>query len=741
MLAKKSFLLFIICIFIPHLLIAAPSTTSYHISEDMHTFSTNYPRSENSQAERESLRYITDTLNELGVPHSRTSLESFNDFHSFSSLIEASFPGAHSDNLYLFFPLNHPIDAAQEESGAAGLALALDLCRALKETPPPLNVHIVFAGAEFGRSPDYQLGSRAFLENLVDRESAALVYVDLSSLPNGLELQPSGTGRVAPAWFVRHSADTLQAEEIPYHFSSIAMNIYRLGINEESTRIDPFLKTELPAIYLYDSEDTESAEQPIGIEQMSNFFLSYIESFPTPIPQQWDRHYIFFKWGSLQLLLTELAYVLILLLLFALVLLYPFFQRKHFRRYVRSIRRHSWVLPVLFLLMFLYLLLSTFLLEGLSRLQGNPLLWRESPFLMLLLKVGFAAFLFSISHRITRPFHFNRLRGSFYSASGLLFLLIDVVLLATINLSLTIYSAVIFLLGFLFTLAKSKQYKLIYLLLSIVFVVAVLLQMFRTGSSRAMYAVLLSHVSGNMIISFHFLPYMLFTLRLRVLFHRPGEARRSRYSHMFELLSGLLSAGLILYFAFFYYDFREKIIPLEIREELNQQQSQHMVQIESVRGIPPLEFSSYTGERIEIPEETQRQKSFAIQLPLEKDRLEYQVDNRQFLGRSTYTVRLSAEIPPEELEISLLSDQGVALYDSDYPFSILHGRKEIRFHIGRFPSFPFRFRFTIPREMEGSLQIRAWYYSPQNDLELDTSRYAVDYRLEINEELGLPPLE
>src|SRR6056297_3423684 len=85
---------------------AVSQEASYHILEDMHTFSTNYPRIENSEGERKSLQFITESLRELGVDHEVRYLDSFEDFHSFSATVEAFFPGTGDSELFLLFPHN-----------------------------------------------------------------------------------------------------------------------------------------------------------------------------------------------------------------------------------------------------------------------------------------------------------------------------------------------------------------------------------------------------------------------------------------------------------------------------------------------------------------------------------------------------------------------------------------------------------------------------------------------------------
>ncbi|MGC9311258.1 MAG: hypothetical protein ACP5IA_01100 [Sediminispirochaetaceae bacterium] len=738
----------------------------------MHTFSTNYPRHENSEGEKNSFLYITDTLEELGVSARRINLDTFDTFHSFSSIISADFSGPAEGEVYLVFPVNHPDQAGPENSGAAGLALAMSLCRDFAASPPQRTVHILFMGAEFGRSEESQLGTRAFLQDYFSNTPGIVLYIDLRSASAPLEFQPYGTGIVSPAWLVRHTARTLLAEGIPYDFNTMEFNIHQLGFNASRTRIDPYLNREIPSLYLMNrsSAATEAAAAGsdegspfVGPIEMHSFLRRFISTLPESFPSQWDRHYLFFKIKDLTLIISEISYVLILLFIFAAVLLYPFFQQKRFYRYLRSIRHNGWVLPIIFSLMFLYLLVSTFLLEGISALKEEPQLWQQQPFLMLLLKLGFAVFLFSLSHRVTAPIHLNRLRGSFYSSAGLLLLLINVIILTSYNLALTVYGAAIFFLGFLFTVVRNRLVKLLYLLLSIILIMVLLIQSFRTGSSRMMYGILLSHVRGNLIISFHLLPYMLFFLRLSVLFHQPRRPVVRRISLAFDLVFGLLSAALLLHFTVLYQPNQGRPDRLTITESITSNRitagereaeggsaaaefeggpgadrTLQTVMISSTSELGGLAFTAWNDSIVRVRGEDSEMKEAEFFFPAERGPVNTTVTSRSFLGRATYTVALDTSYHPDMIEAAFDSSSRINVYDADFPSSYSDDRKQVRFYIGRYPDIPFRMAFTLPEELEGTLTLRLVYSSPPYALEIEKGEYDIDYTLESITRIGLP---
>ncbi len=718
-----------------------PSGTSYHTFEDMHTFSTNYPRHENSRNEEQSFEYISKVLQEEGVAFQRFGLGGFDNFHSFSEIIEAEFSGISDNDLYFIFPVNHPLDASREESGAAGLALALELCRSLNGSTPPTDVHILFMGAEYGRAEEYQLGTRAFLERYYSDTPSQVLYLSLPSEQFSLDLRTSGTGNVSPAWFVEYTSDLLMQNKIPFTFSTIRFNLNQMGLIEAPTRIEPYLEEEMPAIHLQGAPaKSGTASEPVSdIGSLHDFLLEFSQSFPPEVSTRWDRHYLLYKIGTHTLLIQEFSYIIIILLLFAAVLLYPFFRRKRFYRYLRSMRRNGWVLPIIFALMFLYLLLATLLLEGIALYRQSSLLWQQQPFLLLLLKVSFAGFLFALSHRITAPFHFTRLRGSFYSASGLFFLLANVLILTTYNLSLTLYGAAIFLLGFLFTIVRNRITKLLYLLASILFIVVILLIIFRTGSSQAMYGILLSRIQGNLLIAFHLLPYMLFTLRLRVLYHHPNPSITRRITLASDVLLGALTTAILVYLLFFYSLSPGSRQPLQILEHINASRSSHTLSFESSEPLGSFTYGTAglsSDERV-VQVETQAlqvEKQLQFRAPL----LDLDIESRDFLERSTYTIEVTSPYQIEKLSITLSSEESITLYDSDFPVSPLRDPQTLQFHIGRFPSIPFTFSFTVPQGLTGTLETTAHLYAPPYEFRLDKNRFDINYHLQSVQSVSLP---
>ncbi|MFO7848639.1 MAG: hypothetical protein R6V67_01655, partial [Spirochaetia bacterium] len=478
----------------------------YHTFRDMHTFSTYYPRTENSPGERSTLNYIKKRLGDLEVSYNTVSLGSFSEFHSFSSTIEARIKGRSSDTLYFIFPHNHPPEAGVDESYAAGLSLALSFIEEISSSTPPVSLGFLFLGAEKGRDPDYRIGTRAFLQDFSPPHRAAFVYVDLQEMPARIEVQPGGTGDVGPAWILERMHEALSVSKVKFTLNTTKFQMQRIGLSDTPSPIDPYLEAGFPAVYMSQDEEprnegnTDNGAPPVAAGNILDFFKTFTEKFEEGIPEKWDTHYVFLQREDSLFLITEAYYVLVILAIFAAALFYPFARPKHFLKYFRSISRHFLTVPLLFALMFLFLFLSTMLLNFIMNQREIASLWRLHPLLFLGLKVITAAFLFAVSQVLLKAIHLNRLRGSFYSASAIVFLLFDVVLLSIADISLTIYGVWILLFAFLFSSTRSRIFKAVFLAASFTPAAVLLVRIFTEPHYEAIRLLLLSGGTGNLII-------------------------------------------------------------------------------------------------------------------------------------------------------------------------------------------------------------------------------------------------
>jgi hypothetical protein len=698
------------------------------------------PRTVGSPGEARSFDYIRSALREADISFSTHDFTSYGSLHSFSAAVDAVIPGGDGDTLYFVVPVSHPPSARSGHDGSAGIALGLSICRQLAGTSLPLEVHVLFLGADFGGSSDFSRGSRVFLQNFYSPGQTAFVYLHLPARPEEVQLLPASTKHVSPYWLLEGIASQMRSEGVRPSLDFISFQLYRLGLNDAPSPIHPYFEEGYPAIYLTGSSanDPAAGESPAGeaggnLFRLSKALSRSVSDLGDDLPETWDRHYQYIPLGESSIRITQQQYVLVLLVLFLLVLLYPFIRAKHFLKYGRSIIRNIGALPILYLLMFLYLYLATLLLEGVTRFQAYPMWWQERPVQFILLKLSAAALLFVLTHKLVHLIRFTRLRGSFYSASALVFFLIDIIILSVIDLSLSLYGAPVFLFAFLFSITPKRALKLLFLILALLSTAVPVYLLFRSGMSSAIRPLLLSRTTGNMLIAFHFLPFMLLIIRMRMLFHHPNPRITKRVVYVFDLLFGSLTAfflGLLIFSAPFGQDNPQ---PVEVREHTAEGDMLRRVEIASP--APLGSFSLQTGtERVTV---ASKRKSFSANVPNETDLLNAGISKEAFLGRALYTLRVEPLYDPQWLHVRISSPDEIVIYDSRFPFTYEPDRRTARFDIGRNPPVPLEVRFTLPADFAGELLLEAEYERPPYPLRTEGKPLRLDYHLSVNSRIPI----
>ena len=188
-------------------------------------------------------------------------------------------------------------------------------------------------------------------------------------------------------------------------------------------------------------------------------------------------------------------------------------------RYARLVGRYAWALLVLLGLAFFFFFIATALLQGIMDFRNFPTLWHHAPGSYFILKIVLSVFLFAFVFQSLRNLPFPR-SGSFYSASALFLLFLDVLLLSVFDVSFTFYFLWGFLSAFLFAIARWPALKLLFMLAAPLWLVVALVELFVAEELTAARALLLSPVTGNLIFAFVLLPFLLMLIRIDFMMHQ-----------------------------------------------------------------------------------------------------------------------------------------------------------------------------------------------------------------------------
>ncbi len=504
-----------------------------------------YPRPEASAGEARLVEYIRAVAERNGVESTTIDFADSAIGHSFSRIIEITVPGTGSATAVVVAPLNHPEDASVDDDRSASVAAALALLDAVSRAAPlPTSFRFLFPGAEFGEQPEHPLGTRRFLESYFAEGPHALLYLDASRLP--VVINAGGGGRVTPPWLLDRTLDAAgpHADRIGV---TLGLNqLHRIGLTDAPAPLVAFLQADIPAVHLRSGETGLAPPSVAAVAQvLSQVSAEWARGFSLSIPDVWDRHYLSFRAGPRSVLVAEQDFLLVLLGVLLATLFYALVFRHKLKRYLRTTLRNGWNLPMLFLLVFGFLTAATQLLELLLTARRFPTIWTWYPGAYFALKIALSFFLFSVAAQLLRYLPLSK-RGSFYSASALFVLFIDIVIFSIIDVSLSYYFIWAYVWAFVFSVVRSRTLKALALLIAPFFLIVVTLNVFRVPELDLAERLLLSP-QGDLLISFMILPFLLMLIRLDFMVRHPVRGKRSFALRSASVVSGVFVLGILTF--------------------------------------------------------------------------------------------------------------------------------------------------------------------------------------------------
>ena len=685
---------------------AAP-LSGERLRKDLEEIGSFGPRLEGSPGERRLVAWIGARLASMGIRGSSFDFSQSDFQHSFSSCIRVELKGELPDTLILAVPLDSFPGATSGNDGAVNVALALDLLGRLRKTVPRVSLTVLFLGAEFGDADPYPMGSTLFLRDFQPEYRVAVLYLNLREVPSRLLVRGGGRGLVSPYWLMNRCVDALRAAKIPFLLRGDENQVFRLGLTSERTVIEPWLKAGYPAVGLegeYVPEEARKAED--WAYSFSAFFSGLLDASAGGIPEEWDRHYLLFQAGDLSLIVTEKAYVVVLLAALAGMLLYSLLFQRGTRKYARTLARNFLAVIPLAGSSFAFLLAGTVALDEILSLRRFTDLWTYAPFEFLALKACIALFLYGALYNLARRLPFPR-AGSFYSAAALFFLLLDIVVVAVFNLSFTFYFLWAFLFVFLSAITRKRVPKLLLFLPAPFWCVRGLVEVFLMPALPFCRFLLFSRIWGNLLIAGVALPFVLYLLRLGRLF--PGRGILKRKVREVLLGGAALAAGCALAARIVFSSPFSPANPQPIlaTQSIDAEAAASSLSLTSPAPLGTLLIGDGAGER----ELTAGDTAITVPLAQAPVPLSVAVESREFLGKRTVSLLMEMPSSPRGFAATLSSGDDFILFDSSFPF-VRESAREYRLLIGAFPPNPLPLQLTFPAGGTFTLTLTIDFDSP-----------------------------
>ncbi len=702
------------------------------ILNDLTYFNSLYPRLEGAKGENAAFFYIESVLDDNRIDYTRNPLTHLHNAHSFSSSLLVEIPGEKPDTLNILVPVDQSRSSTPGADGSISLALGLALTREFYNRELPIGLRIIFLGAEFSGEKEDQLGSENFLSDFFPEEPQAFLYLDLKGIPDEILIQAGGEGIVAPYWLVGRTIASLEGSGLAYHFENNENQIHRLGMWHSPTRINPYLQAGYPGITLQGKAAPEAQNTIRWITSFFSFFFFFMEENSGGFSQVWDRHYLYFDVLGAPFSIGEGEYITFLLGVIILPLGYPFFRTRRFQRYLRTIRRNIWAIPVLLSLIFLFLLIGTYALKGLLIVRDFPTIWQYTPFTAFLIKSGVAMVLFFLLFGLLRRLPFSH-SSSFYTSSALLFFMFSIMILTSLDISMTAPLLWAFGFSFLFSIVPSRLIKTLMLVLSTVPVLLVFHNVFAEQATKVIEYLLLSPLWGNLFLSLLILPYLLMLIRLDFLFRHPSMSTQKRI---------LINAGIITlsisFISFLYilgYDPYSGSThqPVQVREKIS---AESMLRVTSVSSPAPIRSLLLFEEDGSQDLVFNTRKAF-FESNYDAPLLATSINLERFLDRDRFRISFSSEKQPDSLEITFHGTDEFLIYDIQYPYTLSDDGTRARVYIGRNPPIPLELDTIFLAGTVRTMRVQAVFSGPFEDRRVMGSGYTVHHTREYSEDINL----
>jgi hypothetical protein len=707
----KKFMSILLMVFLSHSLFSftslpPPPESILDILEDLDSF---FPRYEGSWAEKEVIRYIEKKLSDLKVSYSIDDFTSSDSFHSFSESIRVTLQGREKDSIIFLIPLNHPLDAEKEESGLINIALGLTLINHYSLREPPVTLQFVFLGAEYGDGTMYPLGSTLYLDDFCPDYPVMLLYFAFKNIPKRIIVSGAGRGRITPYWYTIRCSEALREADVPFLISGNKNQIYRLGIAKEKTLIEPFLRARYPSISLSSLNGTS---KQISLKEKKDWLFSFctfidilIQKSVRGIPEYWDQHYLFFQIYDFYLIIRENLILIIFIIVFGIFIIYALIYHNRIKTNIKNFIKYIWMVPLIFAAAFIFLFISTSIIQGILQLRLDFSLWEAYPFLFLLLKGALSVlfFVFCLTFFRSIPIPMKR---SFYATLTMFILLVNIFFIAIINISFVYYYIWAFCFIFLAFLVKNRIIRLLLVLPAPYWIIKAVLDFFIFIPEPAFcHIVLFSLLKGNIVITLLLLPFICVIINI-FLFFFPARHKHSRVQYnSVALFLIILNLGLLSTVIFIPHYSRKQPQEVTVRNIIDFQNLTRRIEIESPS---PLGELSVWDEHTVFNLNTTSRKYIIPEKDI-PDLLSIETAHTSFFDRNNVIMTVKPAGTPNKIYLRVHADREFTLYDSNFPFKKIGNGLAYEIQIGAFPPSPLEIQLTLPKDISYVFSIRIEY--------------------------------
>ena len=657
--------------------------------EDLDTISSFFPRYEGSPQEMELFQFLEQRLQNQEISFTRFEYSNSVNYHSFSSALVVNLAGTLQDTLLISIPVNHPAGVDANSSGSINIALGLALVSYLKDKELPISVQINFMGAEFGTTDIYPLGSNLYLEHYFPEYPVMHLYLNFKNIPDRISIRCGGQNSISPYWMITSCTEALQTAGVAFLIRGNENQLFRFGLGSDKNNLEPFLSRDFPSLSFEGEYSTlTDGEKKDWLFSTLNFFEILISRFTDGIPQEWDRHYLFFQAKSFFLIIKEQIYLAAVIIILMLAIMYILIFTQISKTMLKIFFKYLWAFFVILIISFILIFLSGLTLEAISIYKKNPALWQANPLLFFLYKLCLIFCFYIFIRRLIRviPFPGNH---TFYLSAGIISLLLNMLAIAVINISFTYYFLWAFFLFLLSNISRNKVLRLFFFLPSSYWIVKTTVEFLYLAQPAFSRFLLLSGMLESLIIASLLLPFILQTISILKKF---SVRWKRRSNPLFNILVFTVTAGFSLYLLFFSPYNANNLQHVRVTNTIDINSQVNTVELASTGSLGNINLQ-VEDKPYFIDTEA---KKFIIPLDYFPELLEVENTQKAFLDRKNITLSIATQKPSLNISLVITSGKEFILFDSNFPFKRRQKGTEYEILIGAHPPNPLSVQLTLP---------------------------------------------
>lgn len=688
--------------------------------------------------EEEFIPELVKKIESIGLRYQLHSFDEAVGFHSFSRILVVERPGSGNDLLTLVVPLTPPVTHTDGVWGT-GISIAVELLESLKNREIESGLRVLFLGGEYEDHLLAPLGSRYYLSLHSPVPISPVIYLNLSQPPERISLDYRGSAAKSPRLLVERVWRLLNGSGLPVRLQGSNIEAFEFGLGDTKSVIDPYLKEGYPALLLEGEGSLDLLSWDEWKARMVAVFTGLLERAGERT-DDWDTHYLVLEFGTKQLIVPERIYLICLLVVAAIMIAYPFFAIRRFRRYYRTLLHHLWMIPLLVLGIYFYLFIGTLAIEGVMVARKMPDMWKATPLSLYLLKllVGVVCYLPIMPLYRVLPI---KIKGSFFPVAALFMLMVDMIVIAAINISYSYFFLSFLIVIFVVSIIRNRLVKAAGVVFAVAWVGVLLYNIFANSQEGLIQLLLVSRLGGNLLQAMVLLPVILLLSMMGYRFFVPSRRVRRIMIHSGILtLSGVFVTMLIYIVTLDPY--RGTIPqPLKAVERIDAQSRMATLSLDS-----PAQLSErvtwYNGTRIALRKGT---VPIRFSSGLRPSPPSLQIITSSLLRRREISLTLFSRESghlPSHVELELSSPAELVILDANFPYTLpgeFGDRASV--HIGQNPPLPLTIFLVVPQDTTISGRFQIEYDLPQLSYDDGERNYLVSRSRIYQEEFFISPVE